>query len=50
MTITQKLQTKLQALMTERETTADRYWIDLEIEDLNETLWCYTTTENFIGF
>ncbi len=34
MTITQKLQTKLQALMTERETTADRYWIDLEIEDL----------------
>ena len=30
----QKLQTKLQELMTERETTTDKYWIDLEIEDL----------------
>ena len=34
MTLTQKLQTKLQALMAERETTTDKYWIDLEIEDL----------------
>ena len=34
MTLTQKLQTKLQSLMIERETTADKYWIDLEIEDL----------------
>ena len=34
MTLTQKLQTKLQSLMTERETTANKYWIDLEIEDL----------------
>jgi hypothetical protein len=29
-----KLQVKLQALMVERETTTDKYWIDLEIEDL----------------
>ena len=34
MTLTQKLQTKLQSLMTEREKTPDKYWIDLEIEDL----------------
>ena len=34
MTITQKLQTKLQALMAERVNTSDKYWLDLEIEDL----------------
>jgi hypothetical protein len=34
MTLTQKLQAKLQALMIEREMTQDKYWIDLEIEDL----------------
>lgn len=34
MTLTQKLQAKLNELMAERETTSDKYWIDLEIEDL----------------
>ena len=34
MTLTQKLQTKLQSLMIERVNTSDKYWIDLEIEDL----------------
>ena len=34
MTLTQKLQTKLQALMAERVNTSDKYWIDLEISDL----------------
>lgn len=34
MTIKEKLQAKLDELMAERETTRDRYWIDLEIEDL----------------
>ena len=34
MTITQKLEIKMQSLMTERETAADKYWIDLEISDL----------------
>ena len=33
-TLITKLQTKLDELMAERETTRDRYWIDLEIEDL----------------
>ena len=34
MTIKEKLQAKLTELLTERETTRDRYWIDLEIKDL----------------
>ena len=34
MTLTQKLQSKLNQLMTERDSTVDKYWIDLEIEDL----------------
>ena len=34
MTNKEKLQTKLGLLMAERETTVDKYWIDLEIEDL----------------
>ncbi|WP_277874744.1 hypothetical protein [Phormidium tenue] len=38
MTYKQKLQAKLNELMTERETTSDRYWIDLEIESLEEKI------------
>ena len=34
MTIKEKLQAKLTELLAERETTQDKYWIDLEIEDL----------------
>lgn len=34
MTHKEKLQAKLKELMAERETTKDRYWIDLEIEAL----------------
>lgn len=34
MTIKEKLQAKLNELLAERETTQDKYWIDLEIEDL----------------
>ena len=36
MTLRQKLQTKMTELMTERENTTDKdkYWLDLEIEDL----------------
>lgn len=29
-----KMQAKLNELMAERETASDKYWIDLEIEDL----------------
>lgn len=32
------LQAKLTELLTERETTQDKYWIDLEIESLEEKL------------
>ena len=38
MTLKQKLQTKLNELMAERETSQDKYWIDLEIEDLEVKL------------
>lgn len=34
MTLKEKMQIKLTALLAERETTQDKYWIDLEIEDL----------------
>lgn len=38
MTLKEKLQAKLNNLLAEREATQDKYWIDLEIEAVEEKL------------